>query len=47
MVALVNIGVMGTPSNGHDLEPANVAGSITYVAGVTPEAEAGAPMRRH
>jgi Ca2+-binding RTX toxin-like protein len=41
MVALVNVGVMGTPSNGHNLEPANVAGSIVYVAGATPEAEAG------
>jgi Ca2+-binding RTX toxin-like protein len=41
MVALVNIGVMSTPSNGHDLEPANLAASITYVTGATPGTEAG------
>jgi hypothetical protein len=42
MVALINVGSIGTPSDGHNDEPANIAFNIFYVGGASPLTEVGA-----
>jgi hypothetical protein len=41
MVALINVGSVGTPAAGHDDEPANIAFNIFYVGGASPLTEVG------
>ena len=41
MVAVLNVGFVGVPENGHDVEPANIAQNISYTAGASPATEAG------
>ena len=41
MVALINVGSVGTPANGHNDEPANIALNIFYVGGASPLTEVG------
>jgi len=42
MVMRFEIGLVGTPSNGHNLEAANVAEDISLAVGSSPAIEAGA-----